>query len=366
MKSTITDAGRLVPRFFGWWLGELAALVPARLRRAVLRQRDALCFTFAGRELVVGRFANGTASEIARLDLDALDTAAQRAAIEAIVRAEASRRTAIVLALPAGKALRKQLDLPLAAESGLKDLLYFELDRQTPYRAEMVRYDYRVVARDPAAQRIAVELLVVPRDAVDRAIDQATEWGLPVSAVTVDGVDDPADPEFDLAGDRHDLRPSRAGGFAFGLLAVAAAVLLAVAVYLPLDAQRRAAQDAERAVAEALAAAKAASALRDELDRTAEAGNFLLERKRSTPMITAVLADLTRLFPDDTWLFELHIEGKQVRARGYAPAASSVLELVERGSTFRNAKFASPVTRVPNFDHDRFDLTFDLVQEEGA
>lgn len=366
MQSAINGVGQLLPRFFGWWLGELAALVPARLRRVMLQRTDVLCFAFAGQEIVIRRYVDDARTRIARIDLEGQDAAAQRAAVEAIVHSESTRRTSMVITLPAGNALHKRLDLPLAAESGLKDLLYFELDRQTPYRAEQVRYDYRIVSRDPETQRIVVELLVVPRDAVDRAVGLAAGWGLPVSAITVEGVDDPAQPEFDLAGERHDVGPSRVGGLFSGLLALSALALLGAAVYVPLDAQRRAADDAQRAVAEALNAAKEASALRDELDRTAEAGNFLLERKRNEPMVTAVLADLTRLFPDDTWLFELQIDGHQIRARGYTPSASSVLELVERGSAFRNAKFASPVTRIQNFDRDRFDLTFDLVREGGA
>lgn len=366
MQSSISNAGRLVPRFFDWWFGELATLVPSAMRHALSRKGDLLCFALAGREVVVGRFADGAGTELARIELDQQEPGALRMAVDAIMRAEATRHTSVVFVLPASRALHKTLDLPLAAESGLKDLLYFELDRQTPYQAEQVRYDYRVVSRDQETQRLTVEILVVPRDAVDQAVDLASQWGLTLSAVTVDGLDDPADPEFDLAGERREARPSRTGNLVVGLLGLTALLLLAIAIRIPLDAQEREALEAEKAVAEAMAAAKEASALRDELDRAAEAGNFLLNRKRRAPMVTAVLADLTRLFPDDTWLFELHIDDDQIRARGYTPSASSVLELVERGSAFRNARFASPVTRVPNFDRDRFDLTFELVPEEDS
>lgn len=366
MQTAIKDAGRLVPRFLSWWLGELGSLVPAGLRRALAPRVDTLCFAFGGREIVISRYTEDGGREVARLDVAAQDAASQRAEVEAIVRAEATRRTAIVLALPARNALNKTLGLPLAAEQGLKDLLYFELDRQTPYRPEQVRYDYRVVERDPDAQRLRVELLVVPKDSVDRALDQAAEWGIEPAAITVEGLDDPGDPEFDLTGEGRHAGSSGTGRTLAGLLAISAAVLLAAAVYLPLNAQSRVAAEAEHAVQDAMVAAEQASALRDELERAAAAGNFLIERKREAPMVTAILADLTRLFPDDTWLFELQIEGNQVRARGYSPSASSVLELVERGSAFRNAKFASPVTRIPNIDRDRFDLTFDLVHEEGS
>ncbi len=363
MQIAVTDAGRLVSRFFAWWLGELASLVPRRVRKALAPKIDSLCFSIAGNEVTIVHYNNGNSSRIARLALDDQDLPAQRAAVEAILRAKATRRSEIVIALPADQALHKTLDLPLAAEAGIKDLLYFELDRQTPYRPDQVRYDYRIVARDAEAQRIHVEFIVVPKDIVDRLTDLAGDWGLTPSAVTVDGLDNLAAPEFDLAAERESGGPSRAGNVLAGALAIVALLLASVAVYLPLDAQRRAAEQADAAVTEATAAARTASALRDELDRAAEAGNFLLERKRATPMVTAVLADLTQLFPDDTWLFELHIEGDKIRARGYSPAASSVLELVERGSAFKNARFSSPVTRVPGIDRERFDLTFELARE---
>ena len=83
-------------------------------------------------------------------------------------------------------------------------------------------------------------------------------------------------------------------------------------------------------------------------------------------MMTAVLADLTTLLPDDTWLFELHVRGDSVRARGYTPAASTVLELVERGPAFHNASFSSPVTRVPGIEAERFDLSFELADAPEA
>ena len=139
---------------------------------------------------------------------------------------------------------------------------------------------------------------------------------------------------------------------------------MTAAVWLPLDAQRQAAREAETALADAHQHALAAANLRDELDRKAKAGSFLVRRKNDAPMMTAVLADLTRLLPDDTWLFELHVRGSEVRARGYAPAASAVLELIERGPAFRNARFTSPVTRVPGIEAERFDLSFELASAQ--
>ena len=359
MQMAMTQAGGAVSRFLSWWLGELGTYAPGPLRRAFAGGSGIVGFGIAGDELVIGQATDGAMAEIARLDMNR-PADALRTAVAAVLREHAPRGTDIVLLLGAEQVLHKILDLPLAGEEGLRELLYFELDRQTPYRPDQVRYDFRVVGRDSVAGRMKVEFLVAPVDAVERLTARAAEWGLEPSAVTVSGIDDPADPAFDLSGGTR-AAPSRGGRLVLAMLALLAAGLMVSAVWTPLDAQRLAAREAEAALALARTAATTAADLRDELDRRATAGSFLVRRKNEATMMTAVLADLTRLLPDDTWLFELHVRGAEVRARGYAPGASTVLELIERGPAFHNARFTSPVTRVPGIDAERFDLTFELA-----
>lgn len=367
MRKAINQAERLAARFFGWWLGELAALVPAPVRRMFAGDNSYLSFELAGDQIVVRRASGGTVQELARLDKN-LPAEELQVIVGRLLRKHASRTTAIVLALPEEQVLHKILDLPAVAEEGLRELLYFELDRQTPYRPEQVRYDYRVAERDASHRRMKVELIVAPIEAIEWLKSLAAGWGLtaPLS-VTAAGIDDPSNPAFDLSGEAP-ARSSRSGGIALVLLAVLAAGMLAAGVWIPLQAQRTAAREAQAALADAQAKARTAANLRDELDRRAKAGSFLVRRKNQAPMMVAVLADLTRLLPDEVWLFELHVRGSEVRARGYAPAASAVLELVERGPAFRNARFTSPVTRVPGIDAERFDLTFELAgpTEKGS
>lgn len=359
MRAAIMQVGQLASRFLAWWLGELGALAPAALRRAFTGGGGVICVEMSGGELVISRAGNGDNGELARLDMDQ-SAEMLRDGVAGVLGRHRRKSDAIVLSLDPGHALRKTLDLPVAAEVGLAELLWFELDRQTPYRPEQARYDYRILERDPARGRMKVELLVAPADAVARLEARAADWGLEPEAITVAGIDDPAKPAFDLSGAER-AAPSRAGQLGVALLALLAAVLLSAAIWMPLEAQRLAALEAEAALDDARRDALAAADLRDRLDLRAKAGSFLVRRKNEAPMMTAVLADLTRLLPDDTWLFELHVRGVEVRVRGYAPAASGVLELVERGPAFRNARFTSPVTRVPGIDAERFDLTFELA-----
>ena len=361
MKSGAAVIGGAIAAFLRWWLGELAALVPAPVRSAFAGEDALLAVTIGEGEAKVRRLARGARTELGRVDL-AAGAAQQRAVVAGLVGGR-RRRDAIVLALPAERVLRKTLDLPLAAEAELANLLRFELDRQTPFSPEQARYDYRVTARDRQSGRIKVEMAVAPREAVERALSIAAGWGLEPAIVTVTG-DEESERAFDLSGR---AAPNGFGGRAVltALLAVVAAALLAVAVALPLQWQAAAADEAERALAAARAAAREAADLREALGRRRQDSRFLLERKLTTPMAVSVLAHLTRLLPDDTYLFELRLQSGRLRVRGYAPAASPLLELFERHPRLREARFESPVTRVPGIDKERFDLSAALAAEDA-
>ena len=347
-----------------WWFAELAELMPQRLRRFLSDGNEALFFQFSGSEIVVLHSLNGRTEELARLNAGD-DAGEQRAAISRVAGDRTMRRAEIVLSVPEEQVLRKTLDLPLASESSLEELLFFELDRQTPFKPDQVQYDFTVVERDRAAQRLRVELVVATRDIVDKVVEQASAWGLAAAAVTVSSGEGVAGQRINLLSRDDRAAAARGGRSVVPALVLLLAVLSAVAIYLPLKEQSRAAAAAERMLADTRVAAEEAARLRDELERIVKASGFLAERKQSAPMMTAVLADLTRALPDETWLFELQMRGGELRARGYSPAAASVLEIVERNPVFQGARFASPVTRVPGIDRERFDLTFSLSKEKA-
>ena len=146
--------------------------LPARLREAVLstlpaswRDRIAdearrLCLARHGDELsllAAGHRGDTRLGEVP-LEHSLLD--------ELRARADASG-TPRWLLLPAAGVLRRVLTLPAAAEPRLREVLAFELDRQTPVSADQVSFEGRVLARDLAAQQLRVELLVLPRARLD-------------------------------------------------------------------------------------------------------------------------------------------------------------------------------------------------------
>jgi len=362
MRSGVALIGGTIAAFLRWWFRELAGLVPASLRGALSGDGDQLAVTIGANQATVTRLARGTRQELGRIDLSG-DKAQQRAAMGRLVRGR-MRRAGVVIALAAQRVLRKTLDLPLAAEGELANLLRFELDRQTPFSPEQASYDYRVESRDRMSGRMKVEIAVAPREEVERALALAADWGLAPDIVTAAG-DEESEQSFDLSGR---IQPNGVGGRAVlaAVLAVVAAGLVAVGVALPLEWQATAAEEAEQTLAAARTAARESTQLREELVRRRQDARFLIDRKLNTRLTVSVLADLTRLLPDDTYLFELRLEGGRVRLRGYAPSASPLLELFEAHPRFGGARFESPVTRVPGIEKERFDVSVALISEGAS
>lgn len=362
MRTGVAKIAGAIAAFLRWWLGELAGFVPGPLRRFFSGDGALLVVTIGYGEAEIRRLSRGGRDEIGKLDLTA-DQAEQRAAFARLVDGR-MRGATLILSLPGEQVLRKTLDLPLAAESDLDDLLRFELDRQTPFSPEQACYDYRVAYRNKQSGRMEVELAVAPREAVERALSLAAGWGLKPDRVTIAG-DEGADASFDLSGR---AAPNIIGGRAVltTVLSLTAAGMLMAALALPMHWQAMAARDAEQMLAEARATAREAAELRDTLGRRRQDARFLVDRKLNTPMAVSVLADLTRLLPDDSYLFELQLHEGRLRVRGYAPAAATLLELFERHPRMSEARFESPVTRVPGIDKDRFALSVALDGKGGS
>ena len=84
----VNDGGAI----FGWWFGELAALVPAPLRRPLRWNNDLVVLDLSGAELVVSREGDGAPREICRVALAEGDAKAPRRAPWTPARCSSARR----------------------------------------------------------------------------------------------------------------------------------------------------------------------------------------------------------------------------------------------------------------------------------
>lgn len=359
MTSLIGFARDGLSAFLRWWLDELAGLVPRPLRRVARRDRHQAVLLLNQRETVVLERAGERARVIGSVASDRPDRAGQLGALLQRIRRP---RQPVTLCLSGDLGLRKIINLPLAARDDLDQLLRFEMDRLTPFRADEVYFAHRIIATDSQNRRIAVELAAAPKATVDLALETARIAGVVPARLELVGA---------RAGDPEPLNllPHKSGDRAGERRLLRALILLAlllgiVAVAIPLQQQHAKLADLTDQIAETRAAAEQSHALREQLEQLTQTSHFLLSEKARRPMATDVLAELTRLVPGQAYLNQLTLQDGEVQMYGSAATASDLIGLLDQSHLFRAPQFRSPVTQdVADDGAERFHLSVELAAE---
>lgn len=343
--------------FWRWWTGELSRAMPERLSawRGV-GGLPALALEGGEVVLVEPREAAGAASRVA---VDTLDPTRARAAVRALLERAGETRGRVRAALAANEALVRRVTMPAATEENLAQVLAFEMDRLTPFRADDVYYDYRVAARDPAAGTLSVLLAVARRDVVDARVAALRQLGLNVQGVSVR--DDPTTGAAPLDLLPSDQRGERESGrermLRRVLLALVVALFLA-ALLLPVWRKRQAVLVLLPQMGQAAGQAQATDALARDLERQVADYNFLLGKKHSNPPALAYLEDLSRLLPDNTWVQQLDLKQsgrtREVQISGETPSSSKLIELLSQSQLLQNPQTRGTVTRGTQPGTERF------------
>ncbi|MBP6627333.1 MAG: PilN domain-containing protein [Arenimonas sp.] len=328
----------------------LLSLLPARWRARLADDNQRVYLLPNGDELALVATGSGGDRPLGHVPLD--DAELLRAVHARLEQSRAPRW----LLLPAAQVLRRTLTLPAAAEARLRDVLAFELDRQTPFSADQVSYEGRVLARDLATQQLQVELAVLPRARLDAQLQ-----ALGALAPGLSGVD-----VADAAGQRQGYnllpeaqRDQRLDPVRRLNLILAAVALFALLATLLLTLHNRSVrlEWLRQEVAAANEQARDARLLRNQLQTSAQAANFLATRRASRPTMLELVNELTQRIPDDTTLDKLTVNDGAVVMVGLSSAAPALVGLLQQSPLLEEPALSGAVQADPRAGRDRFTLT---------
>ncbi len=339
----------MIELFLAWWAQHLLAWLPARLR-GTGRQPDALIAEMlptggiallarrGGRETALGSFGPGAAGEAA------------------FQNGLGSRRGPLVLRLPPGMLLQRPVELPLAAERDLGQVLRYEMDRLTPFALDEVHWGWAVERRDRARGRVHVLLLVAPKVALAPVLATLRRAGASPEALETTGAATHAIP----------LDPGRPGQEQLRrrVLAAAAAVCAVLAVAaagLPFVQQSLAMGVVDRRIKALRPQVDQAQALRRRIASGAAGADVLATQRAATGDALAVLATVTDVLPDDTYLTELTLHGRVLTLTGQSAAAARLIEALSSNPKLRDPAFIAPVTRNEMAKADQFSIRAGLA-----
>jgi general secretion pathway protein L len=342
-------------KFFLWWFGQLAELVPGRLRGPDAAARDAVVITPAGPlyrmtdDIDVSLRRGGQEASLGRFVIS-------ESGLDRVPRAAG---TPAILRLDPGEVLGKTLSLPLAAERELDQVLEFEMDRETPFNAEELFWTYRLTRRDRQAGTLLVRLLLLPRARLEGLLARLGEIGLRPSWAEIAGGPDQGS-RVPLS--EHQTGPQGSARRWSVRVAGAICILLAFgAVLVPFARQSAESADTERRISADRQIAGEAEKLRQEIDQLSGSIGLVDSERAKAGRPVAVLAALTRLLPDDTYLTEFAQQQRKVTLSGRSAAASRLIGMLAGDDLLRNPAFAAPVTRIEATRSEVFSITAEVA-----
>lgn len=366
LESRLRGLGRLTARLgpqamglrglLSWWGHALAAWLPARARRVLGVDRGRLLLQAAADGVHLRLHRAGELSDLGVMPALVADEAAPDPL--AVVLAPGAVDLPRWVLLPASSSLVRRMALPAAAADRLRDVVRFEIDRQTPFTAEAVMYDARLLGRRADGQ-LDVELVAAPRERVDAVIAALGPLATRVAGIDVMGADG-------LPRGANLLDPAARGrqrdpwGLWNRVLAVVAVVAFAATLWTVLQNRRAAADALEQSVRERGRPAREAAVERQALVDLIEGQAFLDGLRRERPASVVVMDELTRRLPDGTYLEKLAIEQDKLTLMGLSNQASALVTQLQGSELWRSPALAGAVQPDPASGRDRFTLVADV------
>lgn len=343
-------------RLLDWWLGQLADWVPDGWRQRLAAKRGLLVVDMGRDASAAHALIDGRRHELGPVGGDDLQRAALAAALDELPR----RPAELELRLEPGEYLRRDLDLPLAAEGSLREAVELQLDRLTPFTADEVVFQCGVRERDPAAKRLGAWLAAAPAVRVRSILDWVGEQPdrpprPPRSPPQPDG-------PFVL---RYVLSRERRGGLGWVLAAGSLALFVAAATAHMHNGEVELTR-LHDAVAEVRRDAAEAPELAERMEQVRAATFTVHDRRTARPPLVDVLEDLSVRLPDDTYLQRFEVQHSEVRLFGISAAASNLIRLLEESPLLADVRFESSVTRDVATGKERFSIAARLVPAAGA
>ena len=260
----------------------------------------------------------------------------------------------LLLRLSPASLLSRDVTLPLAAEAGFERVLHYEMDRLTPFAADDVFWSARLLRRNKDSGRLDLRLSLVPRAWLAAPLETLAEAGGRLTALEVAAAGGASVQRIAVAHEpgRARLRERRLLLGAAGLCAA----LALVAIVLPFVLQSVASAATESRIAALQPRVGVVEALRRRLRSAAAGADTIADARRRVGDTLAVMAALTRVLPDDTYLTDFTLRDGIVTLTGESAGAVKLIPALSADPTFVAPAFSAPVTRIESNNSDLFSI----------
>lgn len=190
-------------QLFRWWKRELGFLVPEKIRQFFNGQQGFIIASLDGRDLKLTYINNGQTTALELPERGARDLTFQNLC----EKDERLAKAKVIIRLTDHNAIQKELSFPAAAKENINQVVAYELDRYTPFKAEQVYFAVKLLPGMNEPGQLKILLILTTREVLDGLYKDVKALGLSPLLADYQGCANNLD-ELDLA---YNLLPEKLG-----------------------------------------------------------------------------------------------------------------------------------------------------------
>lgn len=277
-------------------------------------------------------------------------------------------KSMVSVLLPESMFLRQQVALPRKADKNLREVLSYEISRQTPFNENDVYFDFVIDRKSTVGSTLKAELIVTPREDIDTLWNAIEQAGATVDSISINqDVDEELclSPTVNFLPDEKRPVKPKLWTWYNKVTSILLLILLTFAIALPFNVQSKAMKKLQADIALFETKASSARKLRDDIALQASELSKVIEKKNQYPAMIQILDELSTILPDDTWLQRMEYDNARIEIQGESGAASDLIGLLEKSELLTNTRFLSQVIQNPRSGAERFQIQSVLVEKKN-
>ena len=352
-------------QFFRWWKKELNFLLPEKIKQLLNEQQGVIVISPKGNQLILTYHYNELIEHLVTLDREAKTFNIQ----SLYDKDERLVKVPVILRLSGQDAIQKILSLPVAAKENLNQVVAYELDRYTPFKAAQVYFAVKLLPAINEPGQLSVMIVLTTKELLDGLYEDVKALGISPLFVDYEGLPnniENTDYNYNLLPEKLRQKTARLPQLIhYGLISLCCLLLLSV-IAMPVWFEYQTVERLRLKATSLEKDAKKVKVMQSSIDAVIDETNLLIKEKNATPGVLLMLTTLSTLIKDDTWLSYAQYSDGHLQIQGESTTASTLIALLEESELFVNARFASPVTQDSISKLERFQITVDVAKEKGT
>ena len=350
--------------FINWWITGLTYLLPASIRNAINPPGDRITISFDGNRIVFRHYSGHTLEKVNERSCLTENDDVEKALTQEWLTEKSKAEPEIILLVADEKVLRKTILLPVAALENLREILGYEMDRQTPFSVEQVYFDYLLEENGEGNNLLNVQLFASPKEHIDQMLKLLDSWHIEPDVINVITPGININTLNLLPAEKRNVDNSYQATKLTLLLVVTAFSLFLAVLYVPLIKQDDVLSQLETEISNNRDVVTKLKNLKLQKETLLGKTSFLISKRNDYIPVIDILNELTRIIPDDTWLVRFSLTNGEIQLQGESTIASSMIQSIESSDILNDVKFRSPVISNEATQKDKFNISAKLSDDK--